>query len=172
MIDNAIEGRTDETTRFGTSWLIVRGDVGAGGGPPEVLTLGAGGGVEGHGTILPVFSCEEEALLFLRLCGFGGRWHASKSGIADLASVLSDARSEVRSVALDPILEIGTCGPRGLFSLSREEFVGLLAAGRYCFARASAPPPAPGHHNPRGPDGTEAERETVNGASLTKASPA
>jgi hypothetical protein len=130
MIDNAVEGRTDATTRFETSWLIVRGDVGAGGDPPEVLTLGAGGGVEGDGTILPVFNFEEEALHFLRLCGFGGGWHASKSGIADLASVLSDACPDARRVALDPIPEIGPFGPHDLLSLSREEFVGLLATGR------------------------------------------
>jgi hypothetical protein len=97
---------------------------------PEVLTLGAGGGVEGDGTILPIFSFEEEALLFLHLCGFSGGWHASKSGIADLASVLSDTCPEVRRVALDPIPEIGPCGPHNLISLSREEFLGLLAAGR------------------------------------------
>ena len=137
MIDNAIEGGTDATTRFETSWLIVRNDLGAGDGPPEVLTLGAGG----DGTILPVFSFEEEALLFLRLCGFGGGWHASKGGIADLASVLSDVCSDVRRVALDPIPEIGPHGSHDLVSLSRgwgeglagerrEEFVGLLATGR------------------------------------------
>ena len=40
----------DARTRFETSWLIVRDDLGAGDGPPEVLTLGAGGGVEGDGT--------------------------------------------------------------------------------------------------------------------------
>jgi hypothetical protein len=130
MIDNAIERRTDATTRFETSWLIVRDEVGAGGGPPEILTLGAGGGVEGDGTILPIFSFEEEALLFLHLCGFSGGWHASKSGIADLASVLSDTYPEVRRVALDPIPEIGLHGPHDLVSLSREEFLGLLAAGR------------------------------------------
>ena len=126
MIDNAIERRTDATTRFETSWLIVRGHVGAGGGPPEVLTLG----VEGDGKILPVFSFEEEAQLFLRLCGSSGGWHASKCGIADLALVLSDACSEVRSGALDPIPEIGPYGPHYLVSLSRETFVGLLATGR------------------------------------------
>jgi len=129
MIDNVIEVRTEATTRFETFWLIVRGDVGARGGPPEVLTLGAGGGVEGEGTILPVFSYEEEALLYLRLCGFSGGWRASKSGIADLASVLSDACPDARRVALDPIPEIGPHGPHDLVSLSREEFVGLLAAG-------------------------------------------
>ena len=80
--------------------------------------------------VLPVFSFEEEALLFLRFCGFGGGWHASKSGIADLASVLSDACPDVRRVALDPIPEIGPHGPHDLVCLSRKEFVGLLAAGR------------------------------------------
>jgi hypothetical protein len=102
----------------------------AGDGPPEILTLGAGSGLKGDWTILPVFSFEEEALLFLRLCGFGGGWHASKRGIADLASVLSDACSDVRRVALDPIPEFGSHGPYDFVSLSREEFVGLLSAGR------------------------------------------
>jgi hypothetical protein len=32
--------------------------------------------------------------------------------------------------ALDPIPEIGPYGPHDLVSLSREEFLGLLAAGR------------------------------------------
>jgi hypothetical protein len=130
MIDNAIEGGTDATTRFETSWLIVRNDLGAGDGPPEVLTLGAGGGVEGDGTILPVFSFEEEALLFLRLCGFGGGWRVSKSSAADLASVLADACPDARRVALDPVPEIGRCGPHDLVSLPRKEFVRLLATGR------------------------------------------
>jgi hypothetical protein len=126
MIDDVTERRTDATTRFETFWLIVRGHVGAGGGPPEILTLEAGGGVEGDGKILPVFSFEEEALLFLCLCGFSGGWRASKSEITDLALVLSDACPEVRSVALDPIPEIGTYGLDDLVSLSREAFFGLL----------------------------------------------
>jgi hypothetical protein len=71
MIDNAIEGRTEARSRFEPSWLIVRDDLGAGGGPPEVLTLEAGGNGELEESVLPVFSFEEEALLFLRLCGFG-----------------------------------------------------------------------------------------------------
>jgi hypothetical protein len=126
MIDNVIEGGTGARTRFETSWLIVRDDLGAGGGLPEVLTLGS----EVDERILPVFSFEEEALLFLRFCGFGGGWHASKSGFADLASVLSDACPDVRRVALDPIPEIGPHGPHDLVCLSRKEFVGLLADGR------------------------------------------
>ena len=137
MIDNAIEGETGAKAKFETSWLIVKEEVAAGGGPPEVLTLAdgdgagneTGNGAEGDGRILPVFSFEEEALLFLRLCGFGGGWRVSKSGAADLASVLSYACPDARRVALDPIPEIGLCGPHALVSLSREEFVKLIASG-------------------------------------------
>jgi hypothetical protein len=129
IIDNAIEGGTGTRTRFETSWLIVRDDLRAAGGPPEVLTLGAGNRGEGDESFLPVFSFEEEALLFLRLCGFSGGWRVSKSGAADLASVLSDACPDARRVALDPIPEIGLCGPHALVSLSREEFVRLIASG-------------------------------------------
>ena len=129
MIDNAIEGRTEARSRFEPSWLIVRDDLGAGGGPPEVLTLEAGGNGELDESILPVFSFEEEALLFLRFCGFGGGWRVSKSGVADLASVLAGACPDARRVALDPIPEIGLCGPHDLVSLPRKEFVRLLATG-------------------------------------------
>jgi hypothetical protein len=129
MIDNAIEGRTEARSRFEPSWLIVRDDLGARGGPPEVLTLEAGGNGELDESILPIFSFEEEALLFLRLCGFGVGWRVSKSGAADLASVLADACPDTRRVALDPIPEIGLCGPHDLVSLPRKEFVRLLATG-------------------------------------------
>ena len=130
MIDNAIEGRTEARARFEPSWLIVGDDLGAGGGPPEVLTLEAGGNAELDGSILPIFSFEEEALLFLCLCGLGGGWHATKSGAAELALVLSDDCPDARRVALDPIPEIGLCGPHDLVSLPRKEFVRLLATGR------------------------------------------
>ena len=83
-----------------TFWLIV-GEGTKNGDLNEVFELGTGGGTRAW----PVFSFEEEALLFLRFCGFGGGWHASKSGIADLVSVLSDACPDVWRVALDPIPE-------------------------------------------------------------------
>ena len=124
MIDNAVEEGACARTRFDTSWLIVRDSTGAEGGPPEVLTLG--NRVEGK--ILPVFSFEEEALLFLRLCGLGGGWRAIKSGAAHLTWVLYDACPDARRVALDPIPEIGPHGPHDLVSLSREEFAGMLRA--------------------------------------------
>ena len=130
MIDNAIEGGTEARSRFDPSWLIVKDDVGAGGGPPEILTLEAGSNAELDESVLPVFSFEEEALLFLRLCGFGGGWRVSKLGAPVLASVLAGACPDARRVALDPIPEIGHCGPRDLVSLPRKEFVRLLANRR------------------------------------------
>ena len=126
MIESAIESGTRARTRFETSWLIVRDDLGARYGPPEVLTLADGDG----GGVLPVFSFEQEALLFLCLGGFSGGWRVSKSRAADLASVVSDACPDARCVALDPIPEIGQCGPHDLVSLPRKEFVRLLATGR------------------------------------------
>jgi hypothetical protein len=127
MIDNAIERRTEARSRFEPSWLIVRDDLGAGGGPPEVLTLEAGGNGELDESILPVFSFEEEALLFAAPLRLRGGWCVSKSGAADLASVLADACPDARRVALDPVPEIGRCGPHDLVSLPRKEFVRLLA---------------------------------------------
>jgi hypothetical protein len=128
MIENVTEEGTVARTKFEISWLIVRDDLGAGCGSPEVLTLGPG--VDDDGWVLPVFSFEEEALLFLRLCRFDGEWRVSKNKIADLASVLSHARPDVRQVALDPIPEIGPHGPHDLVSLPRETFAGMLAARR------------------------------------------
>ena len=130
MLDNLVQGTTSARTRFENFWLIVRDDVGVEGYPPEVLTLGDGSGGKLDGSILPVFSFEEEALLFLRLSGYSGRWRISKSGIWDLAWVLSDACRDIRRIALDPIPEIGPHGPHDLVSLSRKEFVELLVAGR------------------------------------------
>jgi hypothetical protein len=128
MIDNAVERGTGARARFEPSWLLVRDNLGSAGCPPEVLTLGDGG--ESNESILPVFSFGEEARLFLRLCGFGGSWRVSKSSAAHLASVLSDACPDAQRVALDPIPEIGECGPYDLVALPRKEFVRLLAAGR------------------------------------------
>ena len=104
----------------------MKDDVGAEGGPPEVLTLG----VDGDERVLPVFSFEEEAQFFLRLSGFKDGWRTSKSGAAGLASVLFDACPDARRVALDTIPEIGSCGPHDLVGASWEAYVGLLDAGR------------------------------------------
>lgn len=93
----------------------------------EVLTLGDAGDEK----TLPVFSYEEEALLFLHLSGLKDSWRASKSGIADLISILADSCPNAEHVALDPLPEVGLHGSHFFVSLSRKKFVEqLLVLGR------------------------------------------
>lgn len=134
MIRDSLDEGNGARTRFETSWLIVRDAAGC--GSPEILTLGPG--IEGDGKVLPIFSFEEEALLFLRFCEFEGGWRVGKIGISDLVSALADARPEVRQVALDPIPEIGPYGPHDLVSVPRETFVGMLDAHTRCVATGHA----------------------------------
>lgn len=121
-------------SRYGNFWLIVRNDSANGITPQEILTLGveveAECDTERAARTLPVFSFEEEALLFLRLSGLEAGWRAKKSSAMDLAAALSDAYPYTRRVALDPIPEFGPHRLQDLVSIPLEEFVGLLANGR------------------------------------------
>jgi hypothetical protein len=71
-------------------------------GSMEVLVLSLAGG---EGVVLPVFSFEEEAELFVRLgASFaGGGWLARETGAGELASLLLGPLSGVGRVALDPL---------------------------------------------------------------------
>jgi hypothetical protein len=78
--------------------------------------------------VLPVFSSEEEAEMFLsRLgqVGFDG-WQARQSTAGELISVLYGPRADVKGVALDPSPEMLVERTVGLVSLSREHFADLL----------------------------------------------
>lgn len=99
------------------AWLIARR---GGGTPRELLTLNVGGE-----KALPVFSFEEEAVLYLDFSGLGVAWRAVGSETSDLVSLL-DSRSDVPLVSLDPFPEVGLQGLNDLVSLPREEFVALL----------------------------------------------
>jgi len=101
-------------------WLIARNDNRR----LEVLTTGEPGGEE----VLPVFSHEEEAEMFLRL-GQGGfdRWQARESTAGELISVLYGPCAGVERVALDPLPETVAETRANLFvSLDRERFVARL----------------------------------------------
>ena len=78
-------------------WLIVRD----GGNLLEPLCVYAG--VE---RVLPVFSFEEEAELFLQLEGYDGHWRARERCVDELVSVLCGSCKGVKSVALDPLPEM------------------------------------------------------------------
>jgi len=108
-----------ERTRPGTFWLIVQDN----GDRPKVFELGAGRGEKS----LPIFSFEEEALLFLCLGGLEGPWRASETDAAELSSALTGMCSGVQHVALDPFPEIGFDALCETVSLRWERFIDLFA---------------------------------------------
>ncbi len=112
---------------FGTFWLIER-EAGAGNGSRgrRVFMVGAGGDPK----TLPVFSFEEEVLLFLRLGGLKRHWRAKRLTTPDLVSALTGPYRGARRVVLDPFPDIGPRGYPGALSLERREFVDLLVFGR------------------------------------------
>jgi hypothetical protein len=83
--------------------------------------------------MLPVFSFEEEAEIFLRLLGrgVGEDWQIKESGAGELVSVLLGPCAGVKAVALDPLPEMLAERTVGLVSLERERFVeGIMARRR------------------------------------------
>jgi hypothetical protein len=103
-------------------WLIVKNENGW----IEVLTLECD-----SKEMLPVFSHEEEAEMFLRLRGVGGDWQASESRAGELVSVLYGPCADVKEMALDPLPEMVAERTVGLVSLDRERFIeGIMARTR------------------------------------------
>lgn len=88
----------------------------------EVLTIGLL-----DREVLPVFSYEEEATLFLRLGGFQGDWRVRKIEAGELTLVLFGPCAGIERVALDPFPETGIETVANLLvSLSRERFINHL----------------------------------------------
>src|SRR5215207_5901156 len=84
-------GSTPTTTR----WMVAR----EGEGRLEPLCVRAG-----LSKVLPVFSFEEEAQMFLHLGGYEqSGWRARESCAGELVSVLMGPCLEVEGVALDPL---------------------------------------------------------------------
>ena len=83
----------------------------------------------GTARVLPVFSFEEEAEMFLRLGGYdGGQWRARESSAGEVISVLCGPCKEVKGVALDPLPEMLKDGTVGLVGVGRESFLGQIFA--------------------------------------------
>ncbi len=91
----------------------------------DVLTVEDGDGEE----ILPVFSFEEEAEMFVLIEGPGAGWRAMEATPGEVASVLCGPCAVVGKVALDPPPAV--CGDRiiDLVSLGREAFLEILLGG-------------------------------------------
>lgn len=75
--------------------------------------------------VLPVFSFEEEAALFLCL-GVQGSWQVRPTGPGELVSLLYGPCREVELVALDPISGVETDMMNRLISVERSRFVDIL----------------------------------------------
>ena len=99
-------------------WLVTK----AGTGPVETLTLECGGD-----DVLPVFSHEEEAALFLNLSDAGDGWRVRESAPGEVVSLLTGFCSGVRSVALDPLPGMPS-EMIGLVRVSRDRFVDLICS--------------------------------------------
>ena len=102
-------------------WLIVSQE----GGFLGLLALGIAGGER----VVPVFSFEEEAELFLRLGVPGSGWLVRETGAGELASLLSGPLSGAGRVALDPLPGWLAEGVVGLVSTRRKDFVARLLGG-------------------------------------------
>jgi len=77
--------------------------------------------------VLPVFSFEEEAEMFLRLGGYDSSgWRARESCAGELVSVLLGPCLDVEGVALDPLPEMPEDGTLGLVWVGRKRFLGQL----------------------------------------------
>ncbi len=105
-------------------WLILAED--RDGGETNPLTVELPGKGEG---VLPVFSFEEEARLYLWVERLEDRCHVEEVESKRLASVLSGACSRFEWVALDPMGERWVREANQLVCMSRERFLSLLSHG-------------------------------------------
>jgi len=103
-----------------TRWMVAR----AGEGRLEPLCVRAG-----LSKVLPVFSFEEEAEMFLHLGGYADSgWRTRESCAGELVSVLLGPCLDVEGVALDPLPEMLEDGTIGLVWVERRRFVKRLLA--------------------------------------------
>lgn len=110
----SVEGRGGRSAARRPYWLIRRPM----GGFIEALTVEFGGV-----RVLPVFSFEEEADLFLDLGVSGEGWKVGRSGAGEILSLLHGPCSGVDGVALDPVPEIGGGGSLlKLLTIGKEDF--------------------------------------------------
>ncbi len=82
-------------------------------------------GLDDGRTVLPVFSFEEEAALYLRR-GLRGSWQLRRTEAGELVSLLCSLCREVELVALDPVSDVEADVMNGFVSLERERFVDVL----------------------------------------------
>ena len=117
----AKEARMARRSRW---WLIAR----SGNCPlEELLTLECNGQ---EGSVLPVFSFEEEAEMFCWLDELSDGWEVRESSPGELTSLLYGLCQGVKNVLLDPLPgKVAGGSTLGLVSVDRKEFVDRLLGG-------------------------------------------
>jgi hypothetical protein len=101
-----------------TRWMVARDREGR----LEPLCVRAG-----TSKVLPVFSFEEEAQMFLHLGGYeSSGWRARETCDGELVSVLLGHCADVGGVTLHPLPEMLEDGTIGLVEVGRRRFVGQL----------------------------------------------
>lgn len=75
------------------------------------------------GRMLPVFSFEEEAEMYLCMRGSRDEWHAKEVATSELRSLFDTTLENIVSVTLDPIPENSFFDTSGLLSISRQDFI-------------------------------------------------
>jgi hypothetical protein len=127
--DEQASGRAPGRQPGSAYWLIARNENGR----LEVLPTGLAGGEE----VMPVFSHEEEAKMFLRLWKVEfDAWQVRESTAGELISVLYGPCASVEHVALDPLPEMLVERTVGFVSLSRERFVDLVLSRKRPLTRS------------------------------------
>jgi hypothetical protein len=112
-----LKGSSRAPGRRNSYWLITkrrRGRV-------DLLTMRLADGR----SVLPVFSFEEEAALFLRL-GVQGSWQIRRAEAGELVSLLYCLCREVELVVLDPVSDVEADVVNRFVSLGRKRFVDVL----------------------------------------------
>jgi hypothetical protein len=112
-----LKGSAHVAGRRNSYWLIAKRRSGR----LEVLTTFLSNGR----AVLPVFSFEEEANLYLRH-GIPGSWQLRRTQTGELVSLLYGLCSKVELVALDPVSDVEIDVVNRLVSLERERFVDVL----------------------------------------------
>ena len=106
---------------YSSWWLLAKG------GSPLADVLTVGGAV---GRVLPAFSHEDEAEMFLWF-GYAleDGWHVRETSAGELASLLCGPCADVGGVALDPLPGMAEAGTVDLVSVDRKRFVRRIVAG-------------------------------------------
>jgi hypothetical protein len=99
-------------------WLVAKD----GACPMEVLTVDYG-----DNEVLPVFSHEEEAELFICLGEIGNGWRVRESSAGEIVSLLFGLCAGVGSVVLDPS-PLMVSEMMGLVRVGRDRFLDLITA--------------------------------------------